>query len=273
MIREFKTYLTSIRGYSENTAVAYTKDLKQFVEFLSRNDAQKRWSTVTREDVDKYIIFLSQSGHKPATLCRHISSISALYRYMQRQGLEVENPARYESRPKVGKHLVNTIPVDELHMAMMKAKGMVKMMLQIIAETGIRVQELLNIKAEDIDLMNGSIKINGKGNKERLVYVSQDTLKWLREQNRLHGTTIFGNISQREVRTEIWLALKDYCNAPQLSPHAIRHTYATVMAQKGMTATTLQKALGHEHLETTQRYIDYGQLQHERECRQLSIFN
>lgn len=273
MIQEFKTYLTAIRGYSENTAVAYAKDCKTFAKYIKENEPTKRWSTITREDIDNYIIHLSNTGHKPATLCRHLSSISGIYRYMERQGLLTENPARYESRPKVGKHLVNTIPVNELHMAMMKAKGMVKMMLQIIAETGIRVQELLDIKTEDIDLMNGSIKINGKGNKDRLVYVSQDTLKWLREQNRLHGTTIFGNISQREVRTEIWLALKDYCNAPQLSPHAIRHTYATVMAQKGMTATTLQKALGHDHLETTQRYIDYAQVNVENEIRQISLFN
>jgi site-specific recombinase XerD len=71
----------------------------------------------------------------------------------------------------------------------------------------------------------------------------------------------------------IWEALKNHTNAKQLSPHAIRHTYATEMARRGMTATTLQKSLGHEHLETTQRYIDFAQVGEEQEIRSLSIFN
>ena len=273
MINEFKTYLTCIRGYAENTAVAYEKDLRNFASYIIRNDAQKRWSTITCEDVDKYIIHLSETGHKPSTLCRHLSSICALYRYMQRQGLQVENPAKYESRPKIGKSIPNTIPIDHLFNAMAKAKGLVKMMIQILAETGIRIQECLDIRQEDIDFLNGTIRIKGKGNKERLVYISKETLTWLSNQNSLGNKTIFGEITQREARREIWEALKDYTNAPQKSPHAIRHTYATIMAKKGMTATTLQKALGHEHLETTQKYIDFAQVETERECRQLSIFN
>ena len=273
MINEFKTYLTSIRGYAENTAVAYEKDLRHFASYINRNDAHKRWSTITREDVDKYIIHLSETGHKPSTLCRHISSLCALYRYMQRQGLQVENPAKYESRPKIGKSMPNTIPIDELFSAMAKAKTPIKMMMRILAETGIRIQECLDIRQEDIDYLNGTIRIKGKGNKERLVYISKETLTWLSSQNSQGNKAIFGEITQREARHEIWEALKNNTNAPQLSPHAIRHTYATIMAKKGMTATTLQKALGHEHLETTQKYIDFAQVETERECRQLSIFN
>ena len=273
MINEFKTYLTCIKGYSENTAVAYAKDLRTFARYMRQQDSAKRWSTVTREDVDAYIIHLSNTGHKPATLCRHLSSISSLYRYIQREGHDISNPAKYESRPKIGKSSPNTIPIDHLFNAMAKAKGLVKMMIQILAETGIRIQECLDIRQEDIDFLNGTIRIKGKGNKERLVYISKETLTWLSNQNSLGNKTIFGDITQREARREIWEALKDYTNAPQKSPHAIRHTYATEMAKRGMTATTLQKALGHEHLETTQKYIDFAQVETERECRQLSLFN
>ena len=273
MIHEFKTYLVNIKGYAENTAVAYEKDLKAFARYMkTRNDAA-RWSTISREDVDAYVIHLSTTDHKPATICRHIASISALYRYMKREGHDVEDPAKYESRPKVGKHNPHTIPVDDLTMAMAKAQGLVKIMIRIIMETGIRVQEMLDIKESDIDLGNGTIIIHGKGNKDRLVYVSQDTLNMLRAQKSMGRDTYFGEITQREVRREIWEALKDHTNAKQLSPHAIRHTYATEMAKRGMTATTLQKALGHEHLETTQRYIDYAQVGTEHEIRQLSLFN
>lgn len=273
MIREFKTYLVNIKGYAENTALAYEKDLKSFVSYMKSRNESARWSTISREDVDAYIIHLSNTEHKPATICRNISSISALYKYMKREGYEVTDPAKYESRPKIGQHLVNTIPVDDLTMAMAKAQGIVKTMIRIIAETGIRVQEMLDIKESDIDFKTGAIRIHGKGNKERMVYVNQDTLNMMRSQNSMSNRSYFGEITQREVRKQIWEALKDHTNAKQLSPHAIRHTYATEMAKRGMSATTLQKALGHEHLETTQRYIDYAQVGTEQEIRELSIFN
>ena len=273
MINEFKTYLVSIKGYAVNTAVAYEKDLRAFVQYVQRNATGKRWSTITREDVDRYIIHLSNTNHKPATICRHIASINALYKYMKREGLDVTNPAQYESRPKIGKSIPNTIPVDDLMLAMAKADGTTKILLRIFMETGIRVQELLDIRDNDIDEKAGKIIIRGKGNKEREVYISAETCAMLRAQKSCGRATVFADLTQREVRSRVWQALKGYTNARQLSPHAIRHTYATAMAGRGMTATTLQKALGHEHLETTQRYIDYAQISHEQECRQLSIFN
>lgn len=273
MINEFKTYLTCIKGYSENTAVAYAKDLRTFARYMRQQDSEKRWSTITREDVDGYIIHLSNTGHKPATLCRHISSISSLYRYIQREGHDISNPAQYESRPKIGKTIPNTIPVQELRNALQHSDGKVKVMLQILSETGIRIQEMLDIKVEDIDMMNGILKIQGKGHKERLVYISNETKNMLISQANGKHQRIFEGISQLECRNMIYDVLKKYSNAPQLSPHAIRHTYATQMAKQGMTTTTLQKVLGHEQLTTTQKYIDLGQVSTENECRHLSIFN
>lgn len=273
MINEFKTYLTCIKGYSENTAVAYAKDLRTFARYMRHQDSEKRWSTITREDVDGYIIHLSNTGHKPATLCRHISSISALYRYIQREGHDISNPAQYESRPKIGKTIPNTIPVQELRNALQHSDGKVKVMLQLLSETGIRIQEMLDIKVEDIDMMNGILKIQGKGHKERLVYISNETKNMLISQAKGKHQRIFEGISQLECRNMIYDVLKKYSNAPQLSPHAIRHTYATQMAKQGMTTTTLQKVLGHEQLATTQKYIDLGQVSTENECRHLSIFN
>lgn len=273
MIREFKTYLTSIKGYAENTAVAYEKDLVSFVHYVKSQKPAATWSTLKREDVDAYIIYLSNTDHKPATLCRHIASISALYKYMRRQGYNVEDIAKYESRPKIGKHQPNTIPVEDITLAMAKAQGKVKIMLRILMETGIRVQEMLDIRDKDVDTKMGTIRIHGKGNKERTIYISQVTLNMIRSIMSKGNCTLFGDLDQREVRTMIWQALKNHTNAKQLSPHAIRHTYATEMARRGMTATTLQKSLGHEHLETTQRYIDFAQVGEEQEIRSLSIFN
>lgn len=273
MINEFQTYLTAIRGYSKNTAIAYGKDLRQFARFIKTNQPDKRWSTITREDVDAYVIYLSNTGHKPATLCRHIASIDSIYKYMKREGKDVVNPAQYESRPKIGKKQPNTIPLKDLEQAISSADGLARIIIKIMLETGVRVQELLDITKADVDLGNGRIKVRGKGNKERLVYISETTRQQLRMWCNGSTDKLFGALDQREVRRIVYMTLKRYSSAKQLSPHAIRHTYATEMARRGMTATTLQKALGHQRLETTQRYIDYGQIHHEAEVRQLSLFN
>lgn len=273
MINEFKTYLTSIKGYSPNTAKAYGKDLVTFVQYIKTKDINKRWSTITRDDVDAYIIHLSNTDHKPATLCRHLAAISSVYKYMKRQGLKVDNPCQYESRPKRGSHQPNTIPVADVKAASENAEGIAKIILRLMLETGIRIQELLDIKSEDVEMTAGRIKIKGKGNKERYVYITEGTRQQLRTIAARNSDKLFGMLNQREVRRIVFENLKKYSSAKQLSPHAIRHTYATEMAKRGMTATTLQKALGHTRLETTQRYIDYGQLSQEQEIRELSLFN
>lgn len=273
MINEFKTYLVNIKGYAVNTAVSYEKDLRTFVQFIKAQSAAATWSSITQSDVDKYVIYLSQTHHKPATICRHISSISALYRYMKRQGLEVVNPAQYESRPKIAKTIPNTIPTEDIKSAIEHANGMMKCIIRLLLETGIRISELQSIKGEDINMKTGAIKIHGKGMKERYVYVNASTLNMLQLFMTTPSSTLFGMYEQRELRKEIYESLKGHTIAKQKSPHAIRHTYATEMARRGMTATTLQKSLGHEHLNTTQRYIDLGQVSNEIECRQLSLFN
>ena len=117
MINEFKTYLTSIKGYSPLTAESYGKDLTAFASWMRENKQAPRWSNVTRDDVDAYVKHLVSRGLKPATTNRHLSSIAALYNYMRREGMQVENPARYESRRKVAHHVPNTIPVEDIKRA------------------------------------------------------------------------------------------------------------------------------------------------------------
>ena len=267
MIREFKTYLTSIKGYAENTAVAYEKDLVSFVHYVKSQKPAATWSTLKREDVDAYIIYLSNTDHKPATLCRHIASISALYKYMKRQGYNVEDIAKYESRPKIGKHQPNTIPVEDITLAMAKAQGKVKIMLRILMETGIRVQEMLDIRDKDIDIKMGTIRIHGKGNKERIVYFGTPCRKaidsYLQERNKIVLTdnrALFGSRNGNRISTDAVHALvkkallKAGLDATQFSAHKLRHTAATMMLSGGVDVKTVQEVLGHENLNTTQIY-------------------
>ena len=260
MIQEFTNYLVNIKGYSSNTALAYAKDIRAFAKWMRQQHEDARWSAVKREHLDAYLTVCSAAGLRPSTTNRRLSAISALYNWMKRNGKDVDNPCKYESRRKIGKSIPNTINEQELKTAYEHAHGAARLMIGILATTGVRVQEMLDMMWEDIDFDLGSIKIKGKGAKERVVYSTAEVLAVLRgvTEYRSPRGRVF-SIEQREARIILWRALKPYCRAKQLSPHAIRHTVATQLARNGANVTTIAAILGHERLETTQHYIDITQ--------------
>lgn len=273
MIEEYINYLVSIKGYSKNTAESYRKDLTFFVNWAKWNVTTPRWSMIKRDDIDRYITSLTSYGLKPATTNRRLSAISSLYSYMKRQGHDIENPCKYESRRKIADTIPNTIPQRDLQAAYSHAAGTAKIMLGLLITTGIRIQELLDLTYEDIDYEISSLHIRGKGNRERLVYTRPQYLQTIRESSDMgHAGRIF-MMEQREARRIIFDALRPYSKAKQLSPHAIRHTFATNQAAHGTNCSTLAQLLGHQDLNTTQHYIDIGQ-SNARQCSlQHSILN
>lgn len=274
MINEFTNYLINIKGYSENTATAYAKDLRQFAKWMKATRADARWSTITRDDIDNYISSLAQDGLKPSTTNRRLASISGLYNYFRRQGYEVTNPCKYESRRKVAKTIPNTIPAEDIKKAYESSYGATKIMLGLLATTGIRIQELLNITYQDIDFASNSIRINGKGSKQRIVFTTADkleTLKTVFEAGSTKGLCF--PIDQRDARYMIFKALRPYSHAKQLSPHAIRHTVATNMATQGANVTTIATILGHNDIKTTQKYIDMTQTNCQAAYTRYNLFN
>ena len=261
MIQQYITYLRNIRGYSENTCIAYEKDLRAFTAWIVENKTHARWSTITRHDIDLYVIARVNEGMKPATTNREIAAISGIYNYFIREGLLKENPCKWQSRRQIREAIPNTILIDELRTAYEHTEGWLKIMIGILASTGIRIQELLDMTWEDVDRSRDSIRICGKGNKDRIVYMLpgiSEMLEKLSSPKYRHGK-IF-DIDQRSARHLLYTALKPYCHAKQLSPHAIRHTLATHMAAQGVNVTTIAQILGHNDIRTTQKYIDMTQL-------------
>lgn len=274
MIQAYIEYLRTLKGYSENTTQAYEKDLRDFAQWASRTLKNPRWSTITRADIDQYITAMVEMGLKPATTNRRLASIAGIYRYFKREGHKIENPAQYESRRKIGERVPNTIPQKELQQAYDNANGIVKVMLGLLATTGIRIQEMLDLKYEDIDFKKSAIRVKGKGNKERLVYSTPEHLETLKiSHERYNATGQIFRQTQRDTRRMIWEALKPYSQAPQLSPHAIRHTFATNMAANGVNTATLGHLLGHKRLETTQQYIDLGQMESQQACLEFTLLH
>lgn len=273
MITKYITYLRQIKGYSENTCQAYEKDLRKFALWMKNNKEAARWSTITREDLDDYLS-VTAATLKPSTTNRQLASLSSFYKYLKRQGYEIENPCKYESRRKVGETVPNTIPYKDLEAAYEKANGITQIMLGLLITTGIRIQELLDITWEDINFDTCCIKIKGKGKQERVVWTLPDNISTLESVMRhYHPSGLVFTIDQRTARKMIYDSLKPYSKAKQLSPHAIRHTFATHLAETGVNTTTLSKALGHKHLETTQKYIDYCQVNVKKAFQENSLLS
>lgn len=267
MLTRFENYLRNIKGYSERTCSEYLKDLKAFARWAKANKQDARWSTLTRSDIDDYISMRAKEGIKPTTTNRELAAISALYRFFIREGLLKTNPARYQSRRKVGFHLPNTIPSEDLQAAYKNSFGVVHVWIGLLSTTGIRISELLGLNWEDIDFKTCALEIKGKGNKERLVYTTPEYLDLMRQAYERHPAEgrIF-RYSEREARFMLWEALKPYSRAKQLSPHAIRHSFATSLAKQGVNVATIATILGHNRIATTQKYIDLAQM----DCKAVS---
>lgn len=261
MIQEFANYLYTVRGYSPNTIKGYTKDLLSFSEWAKANIEGARWSTITRDDIDAYLEHQVTKGLKPATTNRHLASIAAIYRYFQRQGLRVDNPCQYESRRKLAQTIPTTLSALDIAKAYNKAHGVRRTMLGILATTGIRIQEMLDLTFEDIDFETSTLHIMGKGSKERIVCSTPEVLQTLKNVKRdLCASGRIFYISQRQARYMIYEALAPYCKGNHLNPHTIRHTFATELAKAGENTAAIAKALGHSHIETSQKYINMAQV-------------
>jgi site-specific recombinase XerD len=264
MIKEYISYISSVRGYSPLTCLAYQKALTHFATWARENLERPRWRDITRHVIDEYIKDCEQAGHAPSTTNLRLAAIGGIYNYMKRQGKKVENPCQYESRRKVEHTVPNTIPINQLRTAYQNSIGVTRVMLGILITTGIRISELMNLQFHDIDTDANTIKVHGKGAKERVIHVPAEQLvelKAVKEHCPKNGK-IF-TISERQARKMIYEQLKEYCNAEQLSPHAIRHTFATNLAAQGENVSTIGTILGHNHLETTQKYIDLAAAQKE----------
>lgn len=249
MIHQAITYMEVNRGLSSNTINAYRKNLRSFVTFMHATYPTARWSTITKTVIDSYVTYLAESGKKAATIKQHIAALRTLYKTMQAMGADIENPAQLVSTPKKGETLPKLIETEAIQKALDSPTTSLeaKAAIAILFETGIRLQELLDLRRNDIDNKTRSIKIHGKGNKERTVYYGELTKKYGRYWK-------VREIDQRTARHMIYDALKPYSAAQQLSPHALRHTFATEMVNNGMPLNEVQQLLGHKHITTTEIY-------------------
>lgn len=268
----FLSYLENQLGYSSHTILNYDNDLKAFLSFLQREEIHS-YQEIDYKVIRNYLNFLDEKKFSKTTIARHISSLRSFYKYLLKEEVVFKNPTVFISNPKPDKKLPKFLYEREVEklLAMPKLdnpKGIREaLLLEFLYSTGVRVSELCSIKIKDISFSQNCVKILGKGNKERYVYFGKQLdeilRKYLKEARpyfeKAKNDYLFLNDSgnqlhDRRVRTIIDDLLKRSCADFHISPHTLRHSFATHMLNNGADLKTVQELLGHADLSTTQIY-------------------
>lgn len=271
-IEKYLNYLKYELNYSDNTVNSYRKDLEVYLDYL--NMFKKDYRYMTKEDVIGYLKYLDKL-YKNKSIARMVSSTRSFYNYLKNNNIIDSNIFNRVKNPKVEKKLpnyLNILEVEELldHFKSDDPKDIrEELIFEIIYSTGIRVSELSNLKMRNIDFNNKQIKVMGKGSKERIVFYG-DVLSKLLNLYLTSSRPIYENIDNKNdyllinnkgarlsvASIEKYLddLLKRLSLSHRVTPHELRHTFATHMLDNGADLRTIQELLGHESLKTTQIY-------------------
>lgn len=276
-IHQFIQYLSMEKNASTHTCRCYKKDLEEFENFLKNSNikidpfGQLEIEKVDRFDIRRYLSFLHRKNRK-SSIARKLSTLRSFYRYLIREKVISTNPAKVVSTPKVEKPLPTTLTVDEAFRLMDSPKreeveGGVRdrAILELLYSSGLRVGELVGLNFNDLDLTLGIIKVFGKGRKERIVPVGSKALDALKaylekRKDREANSPLFinsrgGRLTARSVDRIIKKYSQNSGIIRKVSPHTLRHTFATHLLDAGADIREIQEMLGHSNLSTTQRYI------------------
>lgn len=255
MIQEFLSHIGKNRGYSRNTVESYGRDLREFVRFMQTERAGARWSTITAQDMDEYVAAMFELGLAQATIKRRVSSVRSLFTYMRGKHMIDKNPAQFTSTPKLAKREPRTVESAAITAVVEDSQVSLTTRIQValLAETGIRISELMNLRVEDVDEQHRQLHITGKGNKERTVnYGTRFAQMWAAYKGNATGKIFIEDI--RTASRNIHFALAKHSAQKYLSPHIIRHTFATEMVRNGASIYVVKDLLGHESVKTTEQY-------------------
>ena len=268
----FLRYLAVERGLSANTQEAYGGDLKRFQEFLRPSRVPLR--RARRQDLQAHIRSLRQAGLSPKSVARALNTLRMFYRFLLAEGEVLQNPTSDLDAPRTWKSLPRFLTFEEVERLLAapdpsRHLGLRDLaMLEVLYATGIRVSELISLKLEDINLPVGYLTCMGKGSKERIVPLGRKALERLEQYlKEARGTLVrrgtspylFTNRSGAKMsRQGFWKLLKAHGRTAgikrRLSPHVLRHSFATHLLEHGADLRAVQMMLGHADISTTQIY-------------------
>lgn len=267
MIDEFIDYLRFEKKYSENTISSYTLDLKKFTNYI-----KKDYDKIKKEDIQKYIQNLSKE-ESSLSVSRTISTLKSFYKFLEINKYTKTNPLTLISNPKQPKTLPKVLSEEEVNKLLdinLKTDFDYrnKAMLELMYGSGLRVSELINLNVNDIDVNNCTIRIFGKGSKERIIPLNEYTTEAINNYILYHRTALFkhgennylflNNHGNKMTRQGFFKILKKLAKEKNIktefSPHTLRHSFATHLLKYGADLRSIQELLGHSDISTTQIY-------------------
>ncbi|GMW06978.1 MAG: site-specific tyrosine recombinase XerD [Gammaproteobacteria bacterium] len=272
VIDKFLDSIWMERGLSANTLGAYRADLLALQRWLTQRD--KSLIFATRADLLAFIAWRAKEGAKPRSTARQLSSFRRFYRFLLREGMIAEDPTLKIEMPKIGRALPQSLTESEVE-SLLGAPDVGdpighrdRTMLEVLYATGLRVSELINLRQGQINLNQGVLRVRGKGDRERLIPLGEEAQRWLREfvagprvEILLERQTEYlfpTRRGDRMTRQAFWHIIKRYAKKAdilgKLSPHTLRHAFATHLLNNGADLRVVQMLLGHSDLSTTQIY-------------------
>ena len=274
-IGDFLDYLSSERNVSINTVAAYRDDLESFVGFLCNDYFTMGRDLVDLRRVDHltiraYLAHLARRKLARTSIARHLSALRTFFKYLMREGLAEVNPARSVATPKREKHLPSVMQTSEIALLLEQPDLSTNLgirdraWLELLYASGLRISELVGIDIDDIELRARLVKVRGKGSKERIVPFGSKAEEAVRaylavregdaDENALFLNYRGARITTRSVRRLFDGYLRDASLRAGISPHTMRHSFATHLLNAGADLRGIQELLGHASLSTTQKY-------------------
>lgn len=271
-LEKFLAYLKAEKNYSSHTLISYSHDLSEFYHYLDK---------VSIDAVDlilfrRYLAFLKEKDYSKRTIARRMASLRSYFRYLAREGFIKKNPAGLLKTPKVEKKLPMVLDEAEINLLLDSPDDKDlsgcrdRAILETLYSTGMRVSELVKLNLDKVDFIGGVCKVFGKGSKERLCPIGDRALRVIRKylevrqkMKKKNEKALFLNhspnqegsrLTDRSIRRILDKYIDRTCRRQNISPHTLRHSFATHLLNRGADLRSVQELLGHENLSTTQIY-------------------
>ncbi|RDI41267.1 tyrosine recombinase XerD subunit [Falsibacillus pallidus] len=274
-LRDFIHYMVVEKGLAKNTIVSYERDLKAYINYLMKVEGMDSLNDVARTHIVHFLGHLKQQGKSVRTIARHIASIRSFHQFLLREKAVEADPSVHIDTPQHGRSLPKVLSLEEVESLLEAPDDSTpigardKAMLEILYATGIRVSELIGLNLDDVHLTMGFVKCIGKGNKERIIpigrtavtvlekYMSGSRLR-LRSSKYKTDALFLNHHGNRLTRQGFWKILKGLAKKAniekELTPHTLRHSFATHLLENGADLRAVQEMLGHADISTTQIY-------------------
>lgn len=261
-IQDYLTYLQLEKGLSNNTILAYQTDIIAFFDFVDKN-----LDEIIRKDFSNYTKFLARKELTPSTITRKIASIKGLFKFLCNKRIILKNPASSLNSPKIPKRLPKVLTETEINTLIKKALLPEELpVVELLYSAGVRVSELVNLELKNVDLKTNLIKVFGKGSKERIIPINKKCSDILKKYLKKREIIAFKYNSKpyffleengkKITRQKVYKIIKKLGREinKNISPHTLRHTFATHLLEHGADLRVVQELLGHSSIITTQLY-------------------